>query len=212
MSSKKIAKIHLKVCGMRDPENIAELVELEPDFIGFIFHEPSPRYCNRPPEIVISKTIGKTGVFVNKPEDYILRKKEDFQLDYIQLHGSETPEFCQKIQQVAGPVIKAFNLNDNFDFNRLEAYTSCCDFFLFDASGPNVGGNGITFDWKLLEKYHGTTPFLLSGGIDENMAVTIKQIDHPAFYGVDINSRFEIRTATKDINKIKNFKHELQSR
>ena len=211
MSSKKISKIHLKVCGMRDPENIAELVELEPDFIGFIFHEPSPRHCNRSPETAISETIGKTGVFVNKPEDYILRKKEDFQLDYIQLHGTETPEFCQKVRQEAGPVIKAFNLNNKFDFNRLEAYASCCDFFLFDTLGSHAGGNGITFDWEILKSYHGTTPFLLSGGIDESMAKTIKQISHPAFYGVDINSRFELRPAIKDINKIKRFKHELQS-
>ncbi len=211
MRPKKTSKIHLKVCGMRDPGNIAALIALDPDFIGFIFHELSPRYCQRPLETTIPKSIGKTGVFFNKQEDYILQKSEYFQLDYIQLHGLESPEFCQKIRQSAAPVIKAFSINDNFDFNRLEAYASSCDFFLFDASGPKAGGNGITFNWELLKKYHGTTPFLLSGGIDENMAVIIKQINHPAFYGVDINSRFEIRPAIKDINKIKHFKHELQS-
>lgn len=211
MRAKRISKIHLKVCGMRDPENIADLVELEPDFIGFIFHEISPRYCEKVPEVFIPESIRKTGIFVNKPKDYILRKKEDFQLDYIQLHGAETPEFCQKIQQEAGPVIKAFNLNDNFDFNRLEAYSSCCDFFLFDASGSHAGGNGITFDWEILNNYYGTTPFLLSGGIDENMVEAIRNISHPAFYGVDINSRFEISPGIKNIPKIKRFKHELSS-
>jgi len=196
---------------MRDPENIAALVALEPDFIGFIFHEPSPRYCENQPATVIPKTIGKTGVFVNKPEDYILRKKEDFELDYIQLHGSESPEFCEKIRQSAGPVIKAFNLHNDFDFRGLKTYESCCDFFLFDASGPRAGGNGITFNWEILKNYHGTTPFLLSGGIDENMAGIIKNINLPVFYGVDINSRFEKSPGIKNINKIKRFKHELQS-
>jgi len=211
MNLKKPSKIHLKVCGMRDPENIAALVALEPDFIGFIFHELSPRYCESQSATVIPKTIGKTGVFVNKPENYIMQKKEDFELDYIQLHGSESPQFCEKIRQLAGPVIKAFNLYDDFDFNRLKAYEPCCDFFLFDASGPRAGGNGITFNWEILKNYHGTTPFLLSGGIDENMSGIIKNINHPAFYGVDINSRFEFRPGIKDINKIKRFKHELQS-
>ncbi len=211
MNSRKTSKIHLKVCGMREPENIAALAVLQPDFIGFIFHELSPRYCEKVPDVMIPKTIRKTGVFVNNPEDYILQKKEIFQLDYIQLHGAESPLFCQKIRKSVAPVIKAFNLNEHFDFNRLEAYASCCKFFLFDASGPKSGGNGIPFNWKLLEKYHGTTPFLLSGGINESMTVAIKQINHPAFYGVDINSRFETLPGIKDINKIKRFKYELQS-
>jgi len=160
-------KIHLKVCGMRDEANIAALAELQPDFIGFIFHEISPRYCEKVPEVFIPESICKTGVFVNKPEEYIARKKKDFHLDYVQLHGAESPEFCGKIQYSVAPVIKAFNLHDGFDFDRLKPYEKVCAFFLFDASGPLAGGNGITFNWQILEQYHGTTPFLLSGGIDE---------------------------------------------
>jgi phosphoribosylanthranilate isomerase len=204
-------KIHLKVCGMCEAGNIAALVELQPDFIGFIFHEISPRYCDKVPETTILSNIRKTGVFVNKPIEYILLKKEGFGLDYFQLHGQESPDFCKQVQSKAGPVIKAFNLHPGFDFGKLKDYTPYCDFFLFDASGPQAGGNGIAFDWTLLEKYTGQTPFLLSGGIDESMAKTIRQIKHPAFYGVDINSRFEIKPGLKNIDKIKRFKHELQS-
>lgn len=204
-------KIYLKVCGMRDEANIAALAELQPDFIGFIFHEISPRYCEKVPEVFISESIRKTGVFVNKPEEYIAGKKKDFHLDYVQLHGAESPEFCGKIQHSVAPVIKAFNLHDGFDFDRLKSYEEECTFFLFDASGFLAGGNGITFNWQILGQYHGTTPFLLSGGIDESMAEAIRNISHPAFYGVDINSRFETLPGVKDINKIKRFKNELQS-
>ena len=207
----KLKNIHLKVCGMCDAENITALAKLQPDFIGFIFHEVSPRYCAKVPGTAIPESIRKTGVFVNKPIEYIALKKADFQLDYIQLHGSESPEFCRKVSRTVAPVIKAFNLHSGFDFARLKAYAPFCDFFLFDASGPKAGGNGIAFDWALLKKYTKETPFLLSGGIDETMAKTIKQINHPAFYGVDINSRFEFRPGLKDINKIKRFKHALQS-
>ena len=204
-------EIHLKVCGMRDEANIAALMELQPDFIGFIFHEISPRYCEKVPEVFIPESTRKTGVFVNKPEEYIARKKKDFHLDYVQLHGAESPEFCGRIQHSVAPVIKAFNLYDDFDFDTLKSYEEACAFFLFDASGPLAGGNGKLFNWQILEQYRGTTPFLLSGGIDESMAEAIRNIKHPAFYGVDINSRFELRPAIKDINKIKRFKHELQS-
>jgi len=207
----KQKKIHLKVCGMREAENIAALVKLQPDFIGFIFHEVSPRYCEKVPQTAIPESIRKTGVFVNKPIEYIFLKKKEFGLDYFQLHGSESPAFCEQVRLQASPVIKAFNLHPGFDFGKLKDYAPYCDFFLFDASGPQAGGNGIAFDWALLEKYTKETPFLLSGGIDETMAKTIKQINHPAFYGVDINSRFEIRPGFKDIDKIKRFKHALQS-
>jgi len=193
MSPEKASKIHLKVCGMKEAGNITDLVTLHPDFIGFIFHELSPRHCDRPPKTVIPESIRKVGVFVNKSQEYILLRKAEYQLDLIQLHGTESPDFCQRIQQTVAPVIKAFNLYDDFDFDTLKPYEEACAFFLFDASGPLAGGNGKLFNWQILEQYRGTTPFLLSGGIDESMAEAIRNIKHPAFYGVDINSRFETK-------------------
>ncbi len=196
---------------MCDAANIAALTQLHPDFIGFIFHEVSPRYCSTIPEIKIPETIIKTGVFVNKPTEYIELKKNTFGLNLIQLHGDETPGFCQQIHKTVAPVMKAFRVNETFDFEITKAYAPFCRYFLFDASGPLAGGNGIPFSWEILEKYKGNTPFLLSGGINNTMAGKLRAFGHPAFYGIDINSRFETSPGIKNIQQIKQFQHELLS-
>jgi phosphoribosylanthranilate isomerase len=201
--------LKLKVCGMRDSQNIAELIKLSPDFIGFIFHEESARNITHFPEIKIPSHIHKAGVFVNKDVEFILQKAETHQLDYVQLHGKETPSFCNEVKEKNIKIIKAFNIHEDFDFEQLGAYEGLCDYFLFDAFGRNAGGNSITFNWQLLDKYRGDTPFLLSGGIDGSMAKTIKAIKHPHLMGIDINSGFEIEAGLKDIQKIKAFKDEL---
>jgi phosphoribosylanthranilate isomerase len=200
----------LKVCGMRDDKNIEALIALKPDFIGFIFHEKSPRNVSEIPKINIPNSIKKVGVFVDKNLSFINEKIIDYGLDYIQLHGNETPEFCRKLRNKSNKIIKAFNINDKFDFKQLKAYHAHCDLFLFDAFGKNAGGNGVTFNWDLLQNYQGKTPFLLSGGIDKNMSKQIKAISHPNFIGIDINSGFEIKPALKNIIHIKQFIHDLQ--
>lgn len=201
----------LKVCGMRDPNNIAELIELQPDFMGFIFHEKSSRNVDEQVDVKIPSSIIATGIFVEESEKFILQKVKEYQLTAIQLHGNESPQFCKKLKTSGLIIIKAFNIHEGFDFEMLKDYESFCDYFLFDAFGKNSGGNGITFNWELLKKYKGKTSFLLSGGIDETMANTINNINHPQFVGVDVNSGFEIEPALKDIKKIKTFKNELRS-
>lgn len=129
----------LKVCGMKYNKNIEELIEVQPDFIGFIFHESSPRNITETPKTMIPNTIKKTGVFVNKDIDFIQEKINKFELNVIQLHGNESPEFCSQIQQLNIGVIKAFNIHESFDFDLLKGYESCCDYFLFDAFGKNAG-------------------------------------------------------------------------
>jgi phosphoribosylanthranilate isomerase len=198
-----------KVCGMCDSQNITELIKLNPEFIGFIFHEKSARNIMYFPEVEIPIHIHKVGVFVNKHIEFILQKAEIHQLDYVQLHGIEGAFFCNQIKEKNIRVIKAFNVHEDFNFKQLEAYEKSCDYFLFDAFGRNAGGNGITFNWQLLDKYKGRTPFLLSGGIDDTMANEIKAIKHPRLMGVDINSGFEIKAGLKDIKKIKGFKDAL---
>ncbi len=200
----------LKVCGMRERTNIAELIQVQPDFIGFIFHEKSSRNVTGIPEMEIPKTIKKVGVFVDKSIEFILQKGKMFHLDYIQLHGKETPAFCNALNKHY-KIIKAFNIKDDFDFTQLKAYETFCNLFLFDAFGKKAGGNGIIFNWNLLQNYKGETPFLLSGGIDKTMVAEIKQINHPKFMGIDINSGFEIEPALKNTKQIKLFKDELQS-
>ena len=196
---------------MRNSANIADLVKVQPGFIGFIFHESSPRNVDEILGIEIPNKINKVGVFVNKQQDFIIQKTNDYNLDYIQLHGNETSQFCKELKQKNYKIIKAFNIYQEFDFDKLKGYEPSCDYFLFDAFGENAGGNGITFNWDLLQNYVGQTPFLLSGGIDSSMAATIKNINHQKLVGVDINSKFEIEPGLKNIEKIKTFKNELQS-
>lgn len=204
-------ELKLKVCGMCNAQNITHLVELKPDFIGFIFHDSSPRFCFTVPKIRIPEKIAKVGVFVNKPVDYILQKKEEFGLNMAQLHGQESPEFCREIEKNGLPAIKAFNIKPGFDFEKLQAYEAACTLFLFDAAGKKAGGNGIVFNWGLLQNYHREKPFLLSGGISPALAEKIKNFSHPSFYGIDINSGFEIEPGIKNIEKIKAFKNELSA-
>ena len=202
----------LKVCGMRDKNNISDLIEIQPDFIGLIFHEKSPRNVEIHTKTSIPSDIGTVGVFVNETEGFVLDKINEFDLKYIQLHGSESPHFCKNIKRLNRKVIKAFNIHPEFDFSELEEYEPYSDYFLFDAVGKNAGGNGITFDWNLLDNYKGDTPFFLSGGIDAEMAENLRTINHPMYKGVDVNSKFEIEPGLKNIEKIKLFKEKLDKR
>lgn len=201
----------LKVCGMRDYENLRDLINEKPDFIGFIFHEKSLRNIIDFPIIKIPKSISKVGVFVNETNVFILDKVKQYKLNYVQLHGNESPEYCEFMQKEGVKVIKAFNINKQFSFDKLSEFEKHCTYFLFDAFGKNAGGNGITFNWELLTEYKGNTPFLLSGGINETMAKKIKKISHPKLVGVDINSQFELEPGLKNISKIKKFTNELYS-
>jgi phosphoribosylanthranilate isomerase len=207
----------VKVCGMRNLNNIAKLIQVQPNFIGFIFHEKSPRNVVEKSEIDLPNSIKKVGVFVDKEIAFIHVKIKDFKLDYVQLHGNETSYFCKKLKvyfkekELKTKIIKAFNIRKEFNFSRLKEYESFCEFFLFDAFGKKAGGNGIIFNWELLQNYQGKIPFLLSGGIDETMTQKIKKIKHPKFMGVDINSGFEIEPALKDIKRIKLFSDEIRS-
>lgn len=197
---------------MKSSSNIASLITLNPDFIGYIFHEQSPRNMETNPKIDFPKNIKKVGVFVDKPLSFILDKAKKYTLDVIQLHGNETVELCQKLKLHSLKIIKAFNISKQFNFEQLYKFQESCDFFLFDAFGKNAGGNGITFNWELLQNYNGKIPFLLSGGIDSNLVENIKQLKHSKFIGVDINSKFEVTPGLKNTTKIKRFKDELQSK
>jgi phosphoribosylanthranilate isomerase len=206
----------IKVCGMRNSENIQDLLVLKPDFVGFIFYEKSKRFVSDFPQVNFPNYIKKVGIFVNEEISEVLNKVYNFQLNYIQLHGNETVEYCEKIRHseldlkpLQIKIIKAFSVNDNFDFSKTEPFEKYCDYFLFDTKGKNYGGNGVKFNWEILQKYEGKTPFLLSGGITKEDVNEIKEIKHTAFAGIDINSGFETAPAIKNINNIKEFKNNL---
>ena len=202
--------IKIKVCGMKNPQNIKDLTALNPDFIGFIFYEKSPRYCANELDNLdfIPKNIKKIGVFVNENIDKILEFAKKYDLNGIQLHGSESPDICRQIKANNLLVIKAFSIAESADFERTKDYEGVADYFLFDSPPtPKIkyGGTGIKFDWSILNDYQGNTPFLLSGGISVDDAKMIKKITHPHFFGIDINSKFEIEAGVKNVELICSF-------
>lgn len=200
----------VKVCGMRDKANIRELVDLRPSFIGFIFYEKSPRYVGDALDDetirAIPRGINKVGVFVNASPDYILSVVKQYDLQYVQLHGSELPDFCRSIRQKGVNIIKAFLVDEHFNFAMLNNYKPHCDFFLFDTPGKNPGGNGTAFDWSILAKYDNEKPFFLSGGIGiDNIDEVLLLNKTLPIYGVDINSKFEISPGLKNIGQVRAF-------
>ena len=202
----------IKVCGMRDAENISELIKLKPDYIGFIFYGKSKRFVSVFPQVEIPSEIKKVGVFVNEDIDKVIEIAEENKLDAIQLHGNELPEYIEELKVLLIreiEVFKAFSVDDSFEFSKTDAYQKVCDYLLFDTKGKDYGGNGVKFNWQVLDNYKGETPFLLSGGISKVDALAINKISHKAFVGVDINSGFEIEPALKNIANIKEFKQNL---
>ena len=192
----------LKVCGMKDSQNIMEVSELKPDFMGFIFYQMSKRFVGEDFVIpLISSEIKKVGVFVNATSSYITATINKYKLDLIQLHGDESPEYCATFNHSI-PVIKAFGMDAEFDLKILESYKKCCDYYLFDTKTKAYGGSGKQFDWKILEKYTDHKPFFLSGGIGlkEIEKLKIEKLD---CYAVDVNSCFETEPGLKDIRQLK---------
>lgn len=195
----------IKVCGLRDKENIEAVAALKPDYMGFISYGPSPRYINNmPADILVNlpANISKTGVFVNESKENIDELIADYGFTAIQLHGSESPEFANSFRNKV-TVLKAFGLNNDFDFEQLNNYANKVDYFLFDTKTDTHGGSGRTFDWRILDKYKLDIPFFLSGGLSLDNLDEVTHIDHPQFYGVDLNSKFETSPGIKDIEKLK---------
>ena len=194
---------------MKYPGNITAVSELLPDYMGFIFWEKSARFFDGElPEIPPS--IKKVGVFVDASTEAIYAKIEKYQLDAIQLHGNESPDYCKALQSNNIQVIKVFSVTDDFDFSILQPYEPVCDFFLFDTKGQLPGGNGVVFNWELLAKYPSQKPFFLSGGIGSDAIEKIKKL-HVPVCAIDINSKFETEPGLKDPQLIQTFQHHLKS-
>ncbi len=205
-------KLEIKVCGNTQLKNLKEVCDLQPDYVGFIFYNKSKRFVESPESVarVEGCKTKRVGVFVNATEQLISIKIQEFQLDIIQLHGDETPEFCQKVSAIK-PVFKAFQINNNFNFNKLSYYKSACNKFLFDTSSKTYGGSGKKFDWQLLNQYKSDLPFILSGGIGAEDLEKLQKIDHPMFSGIDLNSRFELAPGIKDIPKLTSFINNIRT-
>jgi phosphoribosylanthranilate isomerase len=195
----------IKVCGMRSEKQVNEFDGIV-DFIGFIFYEKSKRFVETTPA---TKSTSKVGVFVNASVEVIKTCIEEQSLDVVQLHGSESPEICAVLKQES-KVIKAFGVDEDFDFTLTKSYEEHVDYFLFDTKTKLHGGSGIQFDWSLLSSYHGSTPFLLSGGINAESIESLRDFAHPRLVGIDLNSGFENSPGDKNIPELKQFIKELE--
>ena len=203
----------IKVCGNTLPQQVTALDEIGVTFAGFIFYPKSPRYMGHKisPEKMrqIKGKIIKVGVFVNPTYEELMKTVEDYRLDMVQLHGDESPKFCDKIADYIS-VIKAFRMSDNDSVHHMtQPYAGICDFFMFDTLGAGYGGTGKKFDWDVLQKSPPVKPYFLSGGIELNDEARLEKfITTPAaekLFAVDINTKFEIGPGVKDLNTIKKF-------
>ncbi|APZ45145.1 N-(5'-phosphoribosyl)anthranilate isomerase [Polaribacter reichenbachii] len=227
----------LKVCGMKYVENIQQVADLNPDYLGFIFYEKSKRnFEGIIPEF--SNSIQKTGVFVNEYIEIVISLVEEYRLDAIQLHGDESVDYIVNLKKQLADnralfieenkqikkkknqhyiskneveIIKVFGIKDEFNFDVLQPYLDVVDFFLFDTKGKERGGNGTKFDWSVLEKYPFDKPFFLSGGIGLEDVDQVKEIFNSELpiYALDINSKFEVEPGRKKIEELQEFKKRL---
>lgn len=203
--------MELKVCGMREPENIRSLIsEVNPDWMGLIFYPKSPRYVSDEQAAELKgQPVKKVGVFVNESEAEIQRKVDQFGLSAIQLHGNESMEFVKKLSQKTDAELwKVVSVGDEIDWKSMEGYLPFVSKFLFDTATTAHGGSGKRFDWKVLETYPFDKGFLLSGGLDGQSAEEVLALQQqiPQLQGVDLNSKFEDAPGVKNIEKLKNFK------
>ncbi len=226
----------LKICGMKYQENITQVADLQPDYLGFIFYEKSARnFDSIIPQL--PKSIKKVGVFVNADIDDVINKIETHNLQAVQLHGEENSEFCEALKrhyekqsnEVISSnetdchdfekksnndnyieIIKVFSIKNEFNFDVLKSYEDVCDYYLFDTKGKFPGGNGYTFNWNVLNNYSSTKPYFLSGGIGINEIENIKAFQKSEAskycYAIDVNSKFEIEPGLKNISILKEFK------
>ncbi len=207
--------MRVKICGMKYPGNMMEVATLRPDYLGFIFYEPSSRFFEG--SIPGSIDLKRVGVFVNAERNNICQMIHSHQLNAVQLHGHESPEYCEALRSEINSegysrdveIIKAFAVYPGFDFDALMQYENCCDYFLFDAKGELPGGNGVVFDWRLLENYNLQKPFFLSGGIGPESVEELEKFTKSGLaefcYAVDVNSGFEEKPGLKNVKKLKHF-------
>lgn len=207
-------RLQVKICGMTLTDNIRSAVKLHPDFLGLIFHEPSPRNAlNLTPEsiAVFRNSVNFAGVFVNRSREEVLETAQAYGLAAVQLHGDESPDYCSSLLGNGYEVWKAIGIDNTGDLAQLTDYIGTVDRFVFDRKSPSRGGTGKKFDWRLLDSYTLPVPFMLGGGIGPDDVSQIMTLQHPRLAGVDLNSRFETSPGVKDINSLSGFLSNLKS-
>ena len=200
---------------MLHQDNINDVATLDPDFMGFIFYPKSPRYVvgRLDPDILkkLHASIIKTGVFVNESLERILDHSKTYDLAALQLHGNETPQFCNSLHELGYIIIKAFQVDERFNFSQLNAYEMSCDYYLFDTKTSAYGGSGKKFDWNILKQYNNVKPVFLSGGIAPGDEPEIEKLKDLNIYALDLNSKFEIEAGSKDVSKLATFTKNIRA-
>jgi len=227
---------------MREADNIRAVSALGVDMLGFIFWPESPRFVR-----MISSQAGimpdysrerlsqlrsaateevsdvaqkpqRVGVFVDDMPQNIVTRVYNYNLDFVQLHGSESPVMIDNLRRTLEPdirpgvkIIKVLSIKTAEDLAQYKQYEDVVDLFLFDTKCQSVGGSGQQFDWQLLSAYDGSVPFLLSGGIGPDDVARIRAFNHPQFAGIDLNSRFEVEPGVKDVELLRKFLTELKA-
>jgi phosphoribosylanthranilate isomerase len=207
-----MGEIKIKICGLNDLKNAAEVAVLQPDYMGFILYFGSPRYVSLENAGTITKNVPapvqKVAVLVNEPFEKALKIAQSGYFDLVQLHGNETPAYCSKLSQQIR-LIKVFSVSEKLPPN-MHDYNDFCEMFLFDSAGENYGGNGKAFDHKILSEYKLDKKFILGGGISSDESPHIKSLKTPKLAAIDLNSRFEVRPGIKDIKLLKYFMEKLR--
>ena len=205
----------VKVCGMREPENIEKVAQLGVDMMGFIFYPKSPRFASQSVDrTAADKDVCRVGVFVNESVELISDKIQLFDLNAVQLHGNESRVLCEQLHEQNGllKVIKAISVSTAGDILKYKEYVGAVDYFLFDTKCKTVGGSGQQFDWQVLENYDGDVPFILSGGIGPEDVERIRNFHHPKCIGIDLNSKFEMEPGLKDVEMLKTFLENIENK
>lgn len=201
--------MRIKVCGMTQVDQVDKLADLGVTFAGFIFYPKSPRYVFKhmtTTQIRKENNINKVGVFVNAPIEEVLHMVDECRLHMVQLHGDESPRYCEKIADYVS-VVKAFRLSDNDSVQwMIRPFMEVCDMFMFDTMGAGYGGTGKKFDWNVLQGQTIGKPFFLSGGIEpgdeEKLKAFTLETVAKALFAVDINSKFELAPGIKELDKV----------
>jgi phosphoribosylanthranilate isomerase len=204
----------IKVCGMKNPENIREISVLSPDYMGFIFYPKSKRYAGELNEEVVKNLnhLIKVGVFVNEEALCIKEICKRYNINFIQLHGNENPALCQELKSEGFKIIKVFSVGEHFEFSETNAYKKVADYFLFDTKSESYGGTGKKFNWSLFEHYDNQKEIFLSGGIGPDDVEEIKKLKSLNIHALDINSKFEIEPGLKDVGLVRKFIERIGSR
>ena len=230
----------IKVCGMREADNIREVQGLGVDWIGMIFHPESPRYVSQirsragiipdysrfelqrkcgadEEEKGLVHSVKRVGVFVDDMPQNIVTRVVNYKLDIVQLHGSESVVMIDNLRRTIDPdihpgilLMKALPVSTAEDIKKYKEYIGHVDYFLFDANSSLPGGSGKQFDWRVVDEYDGDVPFILSGGIGPEDAERVLAINHPKMAGVDLNSKFETEPAVKDVEMLRNFINKIR--